>query len=187
MIATYESIPFDDGEILRYASIRELTPELREIVSLAKKEVCSLEYKVCYEEYPLTECEGGVIIGECKISSQLLKKNLSGCRRCLLVVGTVGVEMDRLIKRYSTISPIHGLIMHAVGVERVESLMNHFVRNYKEPLRPRFSPGFGDLDIKYQRELLELVEASKNIGVSLSDTFIMSPSKSVSAVVGIKD
>jgi hypothetical protein len=187
MIVTYESIPFDDGEILRYASIKELSPELSKIVSLAKKEGCLLDYKVCYEEYPLTECEDGVIIGECKISSQFLKKNLSGCRRCLLVVGTVGVEMDRLIKRYSTISPMHGLIMHAVGVERVESLMNHFVRSYKEPLRPRFSPGFGDFDIKYQRELLGLVGANKNIGVSLSDTFIMSPSKSVSAVIGIKD
>ena len=186
-IVTYDNLPFNEREILRYAGIKDSTLEIKSIVELCKGEVSGLSYKVCYLELPLKECADGVIIGERKINSLALLKNLKGLKRALVVVASVGLEMDRLIARYSHLSPMHGLIMHAVGVERVESLMDHFVNEYKEPLRPRFSPGFGDFDIKNQEILLSLVNASKNVGVSLSDSFIMSPSKSVSAIIGIKE
>ena len=50
----------------------------------------------------------------------------------------------------------------------------------------RFSPGYGDFDIGFQKEIFKLLNCPKNIGLSLCDSFIMSPSKSVSAIIGLK-
>ena len=52
-------------------------------------------------------------------------------------------------------------------------------------LRPRFSPGYGDFEISYQRKIFDFLNCSKHIGVSLTESLIMTPSKSVSGVIGI--
>ena len=55
-----------------------------------------------------------------------------------------------------------------------------------ETLVPRYSPGFGDFPLTAQREILSVLDAARAIGVSLTDTLLMVPSKSVSAVIGVK-
>ena len=55
-----------------------------------------------------------------------------------------------------------------------------------ETLVSRFSPGYGDLPLGYQRTLLAILDTPRKIGVSLTDTLLMVPSKSVSAVVGVR-
>ena len=52
-------------------------------------------------------------------------------------------------------------------------------------LRPRFSPGYGDFPLEYQRELLGVLDAAKRIGLTLTDSLLMAPSKSVTAVIGV--
>ena len=56
-----------------------------------------------------------------------------------------------------------------------------------ETLVPRYSPGFGDFPLSAQREILSVLDAARAIGVSLTDTLLMVPSKSVSAVIGVKE
>ena len=55
-----------------------------------------------------------------------------------------------------------------------------------ERLIMRFSPGYGDWALSAQRELLRMLDASRTVGVSLTDTMLMVPSKSVSAVIGVR-
>ena len=54
-------------------------------------------------------------------------------------------------------------------------------------IRPRFSPGYGDLSINLQRDIFSALEPTKMIGVSLDPDMFMTPSKSVTAIVGIKN
>ena len=51
--------------------------------------------------------------------------------------------------------------------------------------RPRFSPGYGDLPLSLQREISRILNMPKEIGVSLTDTMLMTPSKSVTALIGV--
>lgn len=51
--------------------------------------------------------------------------------------------------------------------------------------RPRFSPGYGDLPLSAQREIFAVLDCGKRIGLMLNDSLLMSPSKSVTAFVGI--
>ena len=52
-------------------------------------------------------------------------------------------------------------------------------------LRPRFSCGYGDFEIKHQAEILDFLDAKKRIGVYLLDSYMMTPFKTVTAIVGI--
>ena len=51
-------------------------------------------------------------------------------------------------------------------------------------LRPRFSPGYGDFPLEFQRNIGDLLQMAKNIGITLTDSLLMMPSKSVTAVIG---
>ena len=51
--------------------------------------------------------------------------------------------------------------------------------------RPRFSAGYGDLPLGVQREIFAALDCPKHIGLTLNDSLLMSPTKSVTAIVGI--
>ena len=51
-------------------------------------------------------------------------------------------------------------------------------------LRPRFSPGYGDFDIRYQKSIMRMLDCAKNIGLTMTDSYMMTPTKSVTAVIG---
>ena len=53
-------------------------------------------------------------------------------------------------------------------------------------LRPRFSPGYGDLPLTVQKEFMTLLDCAHLIGINLNESLLMSPSKSVTAIIGMK-
>ena len=55
-----------------------------------------------------------------------------------------------------------------------------------ETLVSRYSPGYGDYPLSEQQRLMALLDAPRRVGVSLTDALVMAPSKSVSAVIGVK-
>ncbi len=173
----------DRHEIFRYtAGVDEtlLDACLSEIENISRGFVVSCELDTRVEG---DEC----FFGEFKVKSRDLAKNLDGCVRTIIFAATVGVEYDRLIMKYSRLSPSKALFFQAIGSERVEALCDAFVKKAGEKriLRPRFSAGYGDLPLRVQREIFALLDPAKNIGVSLNASLLMTPSKSVTAFVGI--
>ena len=182
----------NEQEVLRYMGSKGvLESELYRFLQGCINE-CNgrFKFEVCYKVFPLRlvgdECDFGVF----KVYSKDLKVNLKGCDGCLVLAATVGVEIDRLITKYSKISPLKSVIFQAIGAERIERLCDEFCKDFeasrKIKLKPRFSPGYGDLPLSVQRELLSVLECNKKIGVTLNDSLLMSPTKSVTAFVGIK-
>ena len=55
-----------------------------------------------------------------------------------------------------------------------------------ETLVQRYSPGYGTFPLAAQRTLLAILDAPRTVGVSLTDALLMVPSKSVSAVIGVR-
>lgn len=151
-----------------------------------------LQYKVCYAILT-TETDNNIISLPCgQIASRSLAKNLSGCDKAIIFAATIGIGIDRLISKYSRLSPAKALCLQAIGAERVEALCNDFCEKMEsefqgkgEKLRPRFSPGYGDLPLETQKMIFSLLDCPKRIGVTLGDTLLMSPSKSVTAFIGI--
>ena len=102
-----------------------------------------------------------------------------------MFAATVGPVIDRMIKKYNKLDPVRALFMQAIGAERVETLCNMFCDSFPGKLRPRFSPGFGDLALDIQPQVLAVTNARKNLAITLDAGFLMSPSKSVTAFAGI--
>ena len=80
------------------------------------------------------------------------------------------------------------MFFQAIGAERIESLCDAFCAEREAEglrLRPRFSPGYGDLPLELQRDLFRGLDCSRKIGLTLNESLLMSPSKSVTAIAGI--
>ena len=76
--------------------------------------------------------------------------------------------------------------VEAVCDEQEERLRGEFAERSLF-LTDRFSPGYGDFSIEYQRPIVQMLDAAKKIGLTLTDSCMMVPSKSVTAVIGISE
>jgi len=190
-IKSFDEPEYNRREILRYA----MCPGCDEPGMLSIMEECMEEckkfaafsYRISYIALPvlsLDTASGDIDLDLMKVTSRSLAANLEGCKEVLLFAGTIGPGIDRLIKKYSKLDPVKALFMQAIGAERAETMCNLFCDTFPVKLRPRFSPGFGDLPLSIQPEVLAITNAKKNLSITLDDSFLMSPSKSVTAFAG---
>ena len=182
----------DVREVLRYAGARGNEAEeiscLSEILSEVNSSVCA---RAVFMELPVRVLSQGVEIGNIKINSLSLMRHLSGSERCAVFFATVGIGVDRLIRKYGAISPLFALVSDAAGSERAEALAEAVSLDIKNlamaagyKTTARFSPGYADFPLEHQRDFFELLSVKTKIGVSLSESFLLSPRKTVSAVIG---
>lgn len=191
----YNEPPVNKKEVLRYAGCRGAVPENIDALANDCMKECksSLSYRICYTECPVIFSEETIDFGFAKVKSADLFKNLNGCSSAVIFAATIGLNMDRLISKYSKVSPSRSLVFQALGAERVEALCDLFNEEIKkEALEngfltcPRFSPGYGDLPLAFQMDIFRILDCERKIGVTLGENLLMSPSKSVTAIIGKK-
>ncbi len=149
--------------------------------------------KSVYREFPLSFF-GAEGIDTCcfRTRSAALRKNLKACDRIILFAATLGTGVDALLRKYSRLSMSRAVVLQAAAAAMLEDYcdeVNEELRkSYRQKdlyLRPRFSPGYGDFSLECQNPLLLCLEAGKRIGIALTDSLLMVPSKSVTAVIGV--
>ena len=191
---TFSLPPCNRDEILRYCGIKPgsdsgETETLKGVIKRLVEQACpKLSCKACYATFPVKTCENEVDVGFAKVISRDLAGHLSGCRFAVVFAATIGMEFDRLLARKSAVLPSEALVMQAIGAERIESLCDTFEREIvgnTNIIAQRFSPGYGDLPLEFQRDIFTALGCSKRIGLMLGESFIMSPSKSVTAIIGV--
>ncbi len=173
----------DINEILRYAGVREADGGLLSAVDECLAQV--LDYgKVCYAQVPVAIEENKVIFNFGEVESKALAHSLMGCNEAVIFACTLGTEFDTVLRRYSLTDVSKAVVMQAVGTERIETLCDAFMEKFSTKTR-RFSPGYGDLSLEFQKEIISFLDCYKKIGLSLGGSLIMSPSKSVTAIFGL--
>ncbi len=196
----YETPAINATEWLRYSCIPvyeqeravedpELSASMEKALALVMKES---QFRVGFMVVPVGWGEDGFPILPFEQKSEKLRNNLQGCKKAVLFAATVGSGIDRLIRRYEKADPKLGLLLQGLGAERVESLCDAFdaeVKACAEKLGGstnwRYSPGYGDLPIEVQRVFLPLLDAERRLGITLSESCLMAPSKSVTAIIGV--
>ncbi len=146
------------------------------------------DFRACCVKVPVKINGNLVDLGFMQIESGSLCKNLDGCDEAYILAATTGINSQRLIEKNSVISPINGIVTDCVGSAAIEAFcdkINLSLHENPDFLRPRFSPGYGDLCIDCQRKIVEFLCTNKNIGLSLTDSLMMVPKKSVTAIIGI--
>ena len=186
-------IPFDEKEILRYAMLPSFAPKpeelpLQECLKAAKG---AAQCRAVWRRYPLVRDGNTLDLGFAKTDSRDLKQHLEGCDEILLFACTAGAETDRRIARAKLLSPARGLLMHAIGAQQVEGgcdrLCARLAQQFPDrQLTDRFSPGYGDLTLEMQRDVMAALDCGRTVGITLTDSLLMTPSKSVTAIIGMK-
>ncbi len=187
-------IPFDEKEILRYAMLPSFAPKpeelpLKECLEAAKG---AAKCRAVWRRYPLRRNGEELDLGFARTDTRDLRQHLEGCSEILLFACTAGAEMDRRIARAKLLSPARGLLMHAIGAQQVEGGCDRLCQRLAElfpdrQLTDRFSPGYGDLPLAMQRDVMEALDCGRTVGIILTDSLLMTPSKSVTAIIGMKE
>lgn len=184
-----------EKEVLRYLGY--LDAEADEQTRESIKQI-SAQFTECVKPkgvWGLWECEvraSQVVLAGITITSKSLAEHLSDCDHAVLMAATLGVEADALVRRYSVLDMGKALVAQAVGAAMIEEYCDRLENGILQKAdieeagsAKRFSPGYGDFDISYQKDIFRLLDCTKRVGLTLTDGYMMTPTKSVTAVIGL--
>ena len=188
-----EEILIEPQQVLRYLGMggRTPDPETARLVAQCIEEFRSVaSYRLCWAEAHIAVTQQGVDFGAFYAPSASLANHLQNCKQAVLFAATTGLAAEQQRKRAEVASPAKALVLDGVGTAAVEALCDRFCADRAkasagQQLRPRFSPGYGDLPLELQKELLTCLDSHRKIGLSLSGSMMMTPQKSVTAIVGV--
>ena len=187
MELTLSTIP--EKEALRYLGVRgQVPPDVLEQVRDALRALlphCAVRYVWrLMDKADLSD----LMVGDD------LPTLLRDCDRAVVFAVTLGMGAESLIRRAGLTSPTRALVLDACASAACEQACDDLQAMLEAQLgadgvyfTDRFSPGYGDLPLEVQRPLLATVDAGRRCGITLSDTCIMSPRKSVTAIFGLAD
>lgn len=183
----------DMAEALRYLGYgrMDIPPEeTQTLLDECQREILAAQdLKAVYEVYPVTTDGDELDLGFAKLKSHALALNLKGCDKVALFAATAGQGVDRLIVKYSRLSPAKAAVFQAMGAALVESWCDEICNRLRAEYNTnssRFSCGFGDCPLSLQKDIFSALNVTKRIGITLSQGCFMTPTKSVTAMVGIK-
>lgn len=187
-------------EICRYMGMREQdTTEsfLAEIERQLSRLLEVSRVRSYWEIFPILRQGAGdgvrFYLGPMAVYSRDLDRNLQGCDQAAVFGATLGLEADRLIYRLEKTALGEAAITDACAAAAIEAVCDELCHGLKKEAmvrsmatRPRFSPGFGDFTLEYQPLIFGMLQLSKRIGISLTSGGMMTPCKSVTAVIGFQ-
>ncbi len=186
------------SEVLRYLGYRGQKADetiMEQIRECIRETLKVIQPRYVYRRFPLTFLEDDMMeAGGLVLKSRNLSANLGGCREVIYFAATLGNGVDRLMTRFGRLNITKAAILQAVGAAVMEAYCDQCQRGFEEALkeehlflRPRFSPGYGDLPLAIQGRFLDTIEATKRAGIYLSEGDIMLPEKSVTAIMGVSE
>ena len=180
-----------------YHGIVDIAPEMQEKIHKAIEHLGTQSHpRIISKEYRITVAEKTVTLHaeneDVTFESEGLVRNLTGCCGAVLLAATIGPACDMLVRRASITSAADSAVYQAAGAAAIEAFLDDYNDKLKTSyearglfLRPRFSPGYGDLKLEHQKDWFRLLDITKQIGIELTDSLLMVPTKSVTAIIGI--
>lgn len=126
-----------------------------------------------------------------EIKSKSLFRHLSECDRVTMLAVTIGHSIENRVRELQTSGQmLDPLILDAIGSECVEesaqflsNLVDEKIRRQRRIPTKRFSPGYGDLSLEVQRFFFSHLMLDE-IGMTLNESLLMVPQKSITAFIG---
>lgn len=188
-----EPIKLDIPEALRYLGSQGDERLLADMAGVWEKLEKALLPKGAADIFELSRNEGGLFCGNLQLPGKSISARLSNCSRCIVMAVTLGFEADRLISSLGQTDPYRAMLADACATAAVETLadrvtnMAHDTFCPAQPITYRFSPGYGDLPLTLQQGLLDIINARRLLGLTVSASMLLSPIKSVTAFAGAVD
>lgn len=208
MDVDFRNIQINYEEVLRYLGYKgqDIDDNLKEIIdkciNLTKNRinpryilrVYPIERRIKVEgigsKKYLVDLKGTNITLDSKDIYNLLEE----CSECLVMASTLGLDIEREIKKYSYVDLTKGIVTDSCATTAIEEVCNIVENTYRRGLiengkylTTRYSPGYGDLSIETNRQLINLLDTQNKIGLTITESNIMIPRKSVIAILGISE
>ncbi len=146
-----------------------------------------------WREYSLAfETDGVRLAGGLLLPGEDLKKHLAGCGRAAVFCATLGAGVDGLIRRLEREDMALALAVDCAAAAAVEQVCDGIELELRAKFPGcffpfRYSPGYGDLPLSVQNELLDLLDAPRRVGLTATPSHILTPRKSVTAILGVAE
>lgn len=183
-------------EALRYLGAgRQAPPELRrEVEDTARRLTARLQPRYTYRVFSLERKDGTLRLPEADLTlpGKDAQTMLADCGRVVLLGCTLGVEFESMLRAEQARDMAKAVLLDACGSAWVEAGCDQVEREIAarfpgQYLTDRFSPGYGDLPLSMQPSICAALDLGRRLGVHVSERFLMNPSKSVTALIGISD
>ena len=201
-LKSYQIDALDRKEVLRYLGYRgqEVTPELdarldaaiASCLAIGRARASIAVYDVAgREELPDGTPQVTLTDTALTLVGTSMQRHMRGARKVGVLAVTIGMGVERELKRLSLTDHLDQVLFDAAATTMVERAAEATLVGMaaREGLYTnfRFSPGYGDMPMQTQPVLLDALDARRRLGITLSPTLLMTPTKSVTAVVGMFD
>lgn len=165
---------------------QELTESFDSLLNECVKEVIEIaQLKVYWQRYslehPLRVEELDILI-----SSESLESNLENCKECIVIASTLGVQIDKKIKYYSSYNMSKGIVFDAVASAYLEVGCDEYEDKYLPENRSyRYAPGYSDIPLSLNRLFATRMNLYKHLGVSIDQNDLFIPMKTMLGIIGI--
>ena len=195
-----ESVILDDfpeGEALRYMGcpVPLEDPGLGALFGECRCRVLeAVSPRYCLSLFDLRQEEGGLRLAGTGflLEGESIRRHLTGCPRAVLMAATVGSRVEGLIRRAQVSDMTRAVMLEACAsaaveelCDRVEGMLRRSAEKEGLSLTTRFSPGYGDMPLSQQKLFVTLLDTPRKIGLTATSAFILTPRKSVTAVLGL--
>lgn len=192
----------DHREVFRYLGYGAKIPDdtVRMMAGAVLDELISVaEPKNVYRRYRCQASRAEILLeddrgAQAVFRSRDLAGDLARCKDVVLIAATLGIGADKLMQRYEISDMAKAAVAQACGAACIEAYCDILQERICEEassggtryhLRPRFSPGYGDLPLEGQRMVFRMLDCTRRIGLTLTDSLLMYPTKSVTAFIGL--
>lgn len=185
----------NENEVLLYLGYRgqdmdaRLQQQIRACIETVQK---TAKPRLAYRILPVTDGE----IKDLPLNGNDIRELLKDCHSAVVMAATLGSESENLLRREQIKDMANAVIMDSAQSAAIENVCNNFEEDLlkeleaqqpKEPIyqTDRYSPGYGDLSLEAQSSIIQILDAPKRIGLTLTETNLMIPRKSVTCIIGI--
>ena len=192
---TIESI--DQKEALRYLGYVGNKPEenIQKILNECESNVLDMiDPRYIYKCFNIISNQDKIVLDNCKLelTGNDIVNHLKGCTKVILMCATLSINMDRFIRVTQITDMTKAVIIDSLASVAIEKVCDNIQDDIMEEFSGyfqtyRYSPGYGDFPIEIQKDFLSVLDAPKKIGLTSTDDCILTPKKSVTAVIGLSE
>lgn len=186
-------------EVLRYLGHKgqNIDSSMEVLIDECIKEIKEISnIKKIYEIFHIKVNENNVEVLDTNLIlyGESIRTHLSKSDKCALMVSTIGLDVEKRINYYKKTNLTKAIVLDACATAYIEEVCDEVEKEIgtianieNKNITWRFSPGYGDLPLDIQGKFLQVVQATKKIGVTASSHNLLFPRKSVTAIIGFVD
>lgn len=152
------------------------------------KELEQVTPKFMYQIYTLTHHPLTIKELNLTINYPDLIDLFDSCDRIVIIACTLGLQLDQQLRYYSKINLTKMTVMDALASSYIEIKCDEYEAKQNFGKRTfRFCPGYGNVPLELNKNLANALNCSKHIGLTVQESNLLLPQKSMIGLIGLGD